>query len=71
MTFEFIFVPDQYVVFVILALFFLIVFFVFYFPLTLSSSLAYLFTRLCRPFALRRHPRQPRHPPRRRGPPPL
>jgi hypothetical protein len=59
MTFEFIFVPDQYVVFVILALFFLIVFFVLYFPLTLSSSLAYLFTHLRR------------HPLRRRGPPPL
>jgi hypothetical protein len=46
MTFEFIFIPDQYVVFVILALFFFIVFFVYYFPLTLSSSLPYLFTHL-------------------------
>jgi hypothetical protein len=75
MTFEFIFIPDRYVVFVLLALFFLalffltlfflIVFFVFYLPITFSSSLAYLFTHLRRPFALRRHPRQSCHPPRR------
>jgi hypothetical protein len=71
MTFEFVFVPDHYVVFVILALFFFIVFFVFYLPIAISSSLTHLFTYLRSPFSLRRYTRRSRHPPRRRGPPPL
>jgi hypothetical protein len=57
MTFEFIFIPDQYVIFVLLALFFFIVFFAFYLPVTLTTGVSYLFTHLRRPFALRRHPR--------------
>jgi hypothetical protein len=57
MTFEFIFIPDQYVIFVLLALFFFIVFFAFYLPVTLTTGVSYLFTHLRRPFALRHHPR--------------
>jgi hypothetical protein len=57
MTFEFVFISDQYVIFVLLALFFLVVFFIFYLPTALSASLAYCFTYLRSPFALRRHPR--------------
>jgi hypothetical protein len=70
MTCEFIFIPDQYVVFVLLTLFFF-VFFFFYLPIAFSSSLTYLFTHLRRPFTLRRHPRRSGHLSRRRGPPSL
>jgi hypothetical protein len=65
MTFEFIFIPDQYVIFVLLDLFFFLVFFIVYFPLTFSVSFTYLSTHLRRSFALRRQPCRPGHPPRR------
>jgi hypothetical protein len=56
MSFEFVLIPDQYVVFVLLALFFFVVFFIFYFPTALSLSIAYLLTYLRRLFALCCHP---------------